>query len=208
VGADVRVSSDPADVTAAERVVVPGQGAFGDCGRALARTAPLGRALVAAIERGTPYLGICLGLQVLFERSDEAPDCQGLGVFRGDVVRIPGDLRDHAGSDDSPRLKVPHMGWNEVVPAHPARRHALLAAVEHDLGLASPQGGSGVPFYFVHSFHAVPVEPRLVQATARYGPLDLTAAIGWENVFAVQFHPEKSQRAGQALLAAFLSWKP
>src|SRR6185503_8436092 len=104
------VTGDPEVVRRADRVVVPGQGAFGDCGRALSRTAPLGAAIVDSIAAGKPYLGICLGLQVLFQWSEEAPECPGLGVFRGLVQRIPDGLIDTNGD----RLKVPHMGWNEV----------------------------------------------------------------------------------------------
>ena len=228
VGGDVLVSSDPADVARADRVVVPGQGAFGDCGRALSRQAPLGRAILAAIDAGKPYLGICLGLQVLFERSDESADCPGLGVFRGAVVRIPDGLTmppqatavGAARSDDRSAssqaslrgpeaipLKVPHMGWNEVVPSPFAPVHPVLAAALRDLG-DEQEAPPSAPYYFVHSFHAVPAEPRLVAATARYGPLSLTAAVALGNIFAVQFHPEKSQRAGQSLLAAFLAWNP
>ena len=186
VGADARVTSDPADLARAERVVVPGQGAFGDCGRALAKEAPLGRAIVAAIASGKPYLGICLGLQILFDESEEAPGCRGLGILAGRVARIPGGMRDSTGA----RLKVPHMGWNAVAPT---RAHPLLE-IERS-------------FYFVHSYHALPVEKSAIAAVADYG-IPLTAAVARENVFAVQFHPEKSQRAGLDLLAAFARWRP
>jgi glutamine amidotransferase len=186
------VTSDPEVVRRAERVVMPGQGAFGDCGRALARDAPLGEALREVITAGRPYLGICLGLQVLFETSEESPECRGLGVLGGRVVRIPDGQRDPATGS---LLKVPHMGWNRVVPrgAPP-----LLAAF----------GEAGTPFYFVHSYHAVPTDPGVVQAVADYGALSLTAAVARDNLWAVQFHPEKSQRAGLMLLEAFLRWRP
>jgi glutamine amidotransferase len=202
VGADVKVTDDPDVIRAAERVVVPGQGAFGDCGRALSREAPLGRAVLEAIQAGKPYLGICLGLQVLFESSEEAPGCRGLGVFRGKVVRI---RNTEGGGQDGSWLKVPHMGWNPVTPTRRGRAHPLLTAAFAAMQQDPVHGG--VPFYFVHSYHAVPVEPFLVDAVAQYGRLSLTAAVGIDNVFAVQFHPEKSQRAGLALLAAFLDWK-
>jgi glutamine amidotransferase len=222
---EVIVTGDPDVVRRADKVVVPGQGAFGDCGRALSRQAPLGRAIVDAIGAGRPYLGICLGLQVLFERSEEAPDCPGLGVLRGEVVRLPLGERDADGA----RLKVPHMGWNEVVPAR--RPHPLLAAAfaatQHNEAPPRParatiigqppvaaktapaaRAAAGAPFYFVHSYHARPAEPFLVAATARYGSVEITAAVAVDNVFAVQFHPEKSQRAGLALLRAFVEAAP
>jgi glutamine amidotransferase len=191
----VVVTADPDVVRRAARVVVPGQGAFGDCGRALSSEAPLGRAILEVIEAGTPYLGICLGLQILFEESDEAPGTPGLGVLRGRVVRIPDGLPDGQGG----RLKVPHMGWNEVVPRR--QPHPLLAAEGPALHPATAR-----PYYFVHSFHAQPSEPLVVEATAGYGDLHLTAAVAVRNVFAVQFHPEKSQQAGLALLSAFVGW--
>ncbi len=183
VGAAVRITADPREVAHAERVVVPGQGAFGDCGRALARDAPLGRAIVAAIAAGKPYLGICLGLQILFDESEEAPGCRGLGLFAGRVARIPATV-------GGARLKVPHMGWNAVKPTG---EHPLLEIEQ--------------PFYFVHSYHALPRDPSIVAAVADYGA-GITAAVARANVFAVQFHPEKSQRAGLALLARFLAWRP
>ncbi|MSP59141.1 MAG: imidazole glycerol phosphate synthase subunit HisH [Myxococcales bacterium] len=188
VGGDAVVTADPEAVAWAERVVVPGQGAFGDCGRALAREAPLGQAILVAIAKGRPYLGICLGLQILFESSEEAPECRGLGLFPGRVARIPGGRVDAAGT----RLKVPHMGWNTVAASAP---HPLLPKAP-------------APFYFVHSYHALPDARAVVAATADYGDLAITAAVAQDNVFAVQFHPEKSQRDGLALLAAFVGWRP
>lgn len=189
VGAKVMVTADPEEVARAERVVVPGQGAFGDCGRALARDAPLGRAILDAIAQGKPYLGICLGMQILFDASEEAPGCRGLGLFGGEVARIPSGRTDPV---TGARLKVPHMGWNAVAPT--GRPHPLLPAAP-------------TPYYFVHSYHARPIDPALVVGVADYGALPITAAIAHGNVFAVQFHPEKSQRAGLALLAAFAGWR-
>lgn len=186
------LTSDPEVVRRAERVVMPGQGAFGDCGRALAPDAPLGQALREVIAAGRPYLGICLGLQVLFEASEESPACRGLGVLGGQVVRIPDGQRDPV---TGALLKVPHMGWNQVVPCG---AHPLLARL----------GAAGAPFYFVHSYHAVPTDPGVVHAVADYGAFSLTAAVARDNVVAVQFHPEKSQRAGLAFLEAFLRWRP
>ena len=188
VGAEVRVSGDPEEVARAERIVVPGQGAFGDCARALEPEAPLGRSILDAIRAGKPYLGICLGLQALFPSSEEAPGARGLGLFDGAVVRLPDDLRDARGA----RCKVPHMGWNTVATLRP---HPLL-----------PEAPT--PLYFVHSYQAAPRERGLIAASCEYGGREVVAAVAKGNVFAVQFHPEKSQRAGLALLERFLGWTP
>lgn len=184
------VSSDPERIARARRLVVPGQGAFRDGVAALDRDAGAMRAALGdAIARGVPYLGICLGLQLLLDGSDEAPGAAGLGVVRGHVRRLPDDLvAIEAGVHK--RLKVPHMGWNEVVRAPSAEGTALPA---RDW------------FYFVHSYHAVPDAEADVAATAEYGGLALTAALRRGALIATQFHPEKSQRAGLALLAAFLA---
>lgn len=173
-------SHDPDTVRRADRVVVPGQGGFGACARGLA--GGLQEALTEAVQRGVPYLGICLGLQVLFEGSEEAPGVPGFGWMRGQVKRLTG----------GPGLKIPHMGWNQLElqgSGHPA-----LAAA----------GGQGSWVYFVHSYHAVPEEPEVLRATASYGPNRVTAAVARDNVLGTQFHPEKSQAAGLALLASFL----
>jgi glutamine amidotransferase len=167
--------------------VVPGQGAFRDCARALAGPEGLGEALREQLVRGTPYLGLCLGMQVLFGGSDEAPGCAGLGWFAGHVARLPQGMRD---PETGERLKVPHMGWNEV-------RRAAQPAGAHP----------GLPerawFYFVHSFHCVPDDPALVAATCSYG-LELCVAVARDHVLAVQFHPEKSQDAGARVLEWFV----
>src|SRR5207248_662592 len=126
------------------------------------------------IAKGAPYLGICLGLQALFEASEEAPGAAGLAVLAGSVKRLL----------PAPGIKIPHMGWNEVAPA---RAHPVI-------------GGAAV-YYFVHSYHAVPSDPSLVAATSDHGAVPITAAIAKDNVIAVQFHPEKSQAVGLALLA-------
>lgn len=175
----VELLSEPARLRQADRVVFPGQGAFRDCMKTLA--GGLGEALLDRIRAGVPYLGICLGLQVLFEASDEAPGLSGLGLYPGKVEKLTPE-----------GVKIPHMGWNQLELAEPA--HPLLAAA----------GGAGAWMYYVHSFHAVPSDPSLVVATCRHGPHRVTAAIARDNVFAVQFHPEKSQAAGLALLGAFL----
>lgn len=180
-GGEAQLTADPDRIERAERLVVPGQGHFADGSRAL--RGPLGEALERAIARGTPLLGICLGLQLLFEQSDEAPGERGLALLAGAVRRIE-DGRRIAGR---PR-KIPHMGWNEIEARHP-----LLPARAW--------------FYFVHSYHAVPADPGLTVATADYGE-PLCAAVAKQNVLATQFHPEKSGHAGIALLGRFLAWRP
>lgn len=177
-GAEVTLSADPEAVRGADRVVVPGQGHFRDCAKALA--GGLGEALRAHVDAGRPYLGICLGMQILFERSEEAEDVAGLGLFPGAVRRFADDLVD----TDGRALKVPHMGWNVVRGAHP---------------LLDPEAW----LYFVHSYHCVPADPSLTVGTAEYGA-PFCAAIAKDNVFACQFHPEKSQRAGARVLERFL----
>jgi glutamine amidotransferase len=188
-GAAPLVTADPARIGAARRLVVPGQGAYRDGVAALERDGgALRAALGEALARGVPYLGICLGLQLLLEGSDEAPGAPGLGVVKGHVRRLPDDLvAIESGAEK--RLKVPHMGWNEVVRV--ATDDAALPARDW--------------FYFVHSYHAVPDDPADVAATAEYGGLALTAALRRGPLLATQFHPEKSQRAGLALLTRFLA---
>ncbi|MEB2313022.1 MAG: imidazole glycerol phosphate synthase subunit HisH [Sorangiineae bacterium] len=182
--ATVLRSAEPSVLASADRLVVPGQGGFRDGARALA--GDRARALTTAIERGTPYLGICLGLQLLFEASSEAPGERGLGVLRGRVERLVG----------GPGVKIPHMGWNQLEPR--SGGHPLLDAA----------GGEGAWVMFAHSYHAVPAEPGLTRAVARHGGQLVTAAIARDHLFATQFHPEKSQRAGLALLGAFLGGAP
>ncbi len=178
-GADVQVTDAAPRVRDAERLVVPGQGGFAECAQALA--GGLGGAIEAYIATGRPYFGICLGMQILFGSSEEAPGVSGLGILEGHVERLaPGLDPDEHGR----RLKVPHMGWNEVVSEHPA-----LPARDW--------------FYFVHSYHCVPDDPRLTVAVAEYGP-SICAAVASENIFACQFHPEKSQHAGAAMLTRFV----
>lgn len=179
---DVEVTGDPGRVRTADRLVMPGQGAFGECVRALGGA--LGDAVREHVRSGRPYLGICLGLQVLFDSSEESPGCAGLGVLEGEVVRLPGGIDEATGG----RLKIPHMGWNEAEP-EAAHRGLLSGASQH--------------FYFVHSFVVVPSDRAVVAGTTEYGSTRFVSAVHRENVFACQFHPEKSQRAGLALLERF-----
>lgn len=181
-GTEVVRTHSPEEVRAADRLVVPGQGGFRDAARRLAEDG-LGESVLEKMRAGAPYLGICLGLQILFESSEEAPGVSGFGWFKGSVDRLLG----------GPNLKIPHMGWN-ALELH-SGGHPLLEAA----------GGPDTYVYFVHSFHAVPSEPGVVKATVQYGPNQVTAAVARDNVMATQFHPEKSQAAGIALLRRFLT---
>ncbi|WP_437639658.1 imidazole glycerol phosphate synthase subunit HisH [Sorangium sp. So ce854] len=187
-------TGDPEIVARADKVVVPGQGAFRDCAAALANG--LGDALREQIRKGTPYLGICLGMQALLDASDEAEGARGLGVFPGVVRRLTPALdgADPGAPAGEPwaGIKIPHMGWNRI---------AITREVEGPLRAFKGEH----PFvYFVHSYHAVPDDPTLVAATTQHGPHRITAAIERDNVTATQFHPEKSQETGLRLLARFL----
>jgi glutamine amidotransferase len=184
---EVEVTRDADRVRSADRLVMPGQGAFRDCATAL--RGELGHAVRAHLEAERPYLGICLGLQVLFESSDEAAGCAGLGVLRGHVARLRGGVDPQTGTP----LKIPHIGWNVAeAAADGAGGRGLLAE------------GPAQHFYFVHSFVVVPDETRFVAATTEYGDR-FVSAVAYGNVFACQFHPEKSQHAGLALLERFLA---
>ena len=184
-GADVRITSDAAEVAAADKLVVPGQGAFGGCVAGLSRDGgALGQAVMESIRAGKPYLGICLGLQVLFEGSDENPGCRGLGV-------LPGMVRRFANLPSG--LKVPHMGWNQTRRRAAAAGTPVLASIP-----------DGAYFYFVHSYVAVPDRQVDVALESDHG-VTFCAAIARDNVLACQFHPEKSQDAGLALLTAFVA---
>jgi glutamine amidotransferase len=178
--AEIAITKDAEVLSRADMVVVPGQGGFGDCARALA--GGMGEAVKAQIAKGTPYLGICLGMQVLFATSEEAPGCAGLDVFAGAVRRLASGV-DEAGLP----LKIPHIGWNTVE----RRRGTILP---------------GVPthYYFVHGYVVVPDDPSVVCGETEYGAR-FVSAVEKDNVLAVQFHPEKSQSAGLELLARFLS---
>ncbi|MGD9951792.1 MAG: imidazole glycerol phosphate synthase subunit HisH [Burkholderiales bacterium] len=178
----VAVTADPAEIRAAGRVVVPGQGAMPDCMRQLAASGA--REAVIEAARARPFLGICVGMQMLFERGEEG-DTAGLALLEGRVPRFPAARM--AG------LKVPHMGWNEV---RQARAHALWEGIP-----------DGERFYFVHSYYPEPADRALAAATTEYG-VAFTCAIARDNIFAVQFHPEKSQAAGLRLLSNFVQWRP
>ena len=182
-GAAAFVTGDADAVAAADKIVVPGQGHFGACITGLGRDGgALRQAVLSAIKSGKPYLGICLGLQILFEGSEEDPACAGLGVIPGRVARF---------QVQAP-LKVPHMGWNACVRGPAAQRAPLGNTAE------------GTYFYFVHSFFPVPTHERDVALWSDYAG-KFCAAIAHDNVFACQFHPEKSQTAGLALLGSFLA---
>jgi len=177
-GGEVVVTRDADTVRKADKIVVPGQGAFGVFMRGLVERG-LGEALREAIASGKPFLGICLGLQILFESSEEQGPCAGLGVLAGKVVKIrPGD----------PKLKVPHIGWNQVRGV----TDPLLAGLDE-----APH------VYFVHSYHAVPTDRSIVVLEAEHG-VPVTAAIRKDNLFACQFHPEKSQAVGLRILRNFV----
>jgi len=190
IALEVRVTFRAEAIAAASRVVVPGQGAFRDCARALG--GELGEAIRARIAAGTPFLGICLGLQALFDASEEAPGARGLGVFPGLVKRLDPSPPGAQSATDEP-VKIPHMGWNK------------LEMVRQTAGPLATFDAEPPHVYFVHSYHAVPEDPALVAAVTTHGPHRITAAVQRENVTATQFHPEKSQEAGLRLLRAFLA---
>ncbi|KJU83857.1 imidazole glycerol phosphate synthase, glutamine amidotransferase subunit [Candidatus Magnetobacterium bavaricum] len=183
VGAEAVVTSRVEDIDSAAGVVLPGVGAFRDC-MANLDALSLAEVVVRCIEKGKPFLGICLGLQLLFTESEEFGHCKGLNVFDGKVVRFPAN-----------DLKVPHMGWNRVVPT---KHTPLLDNIAGDT-----EGGQY--FYFVHSFYVAPTDASIVAATTQYG-IDFTSMIARDNVFAMQFHPEKSQKLGLGILKNFAAF--
>ena len=177
--AEVRVTAGAREILSSDKVVVPGQGAMPDCMRQLAASGA--REAVVEAARAKPFLGICIGLQMLFERGEEG-DTPGLALLGGEVPRFK-----------LTGLKIPHMGWNEVTQSRP---HALWAGI--------PDSSR---FYFVHSYYPAPRDAALTAATAVYGR-PFTCAVARDNIFAVQFHPEKSQSAGLQLLSNFVRWRP
>jgi glutamine amidotransferase len=185
VATEVRVSSDADAVRLADRVVLPGVGAFADCRRGLAAVPGMEEALDEAVRRrGRPFLGICVGLQLMADRGLEFETIEGLGWIPGEVVAITPS--DHA-------LKIPHMGWNDL---RVRRAHPLLDGV-----------APGAHAYFVHSYRFAPSQADDVIATVDYGG-EIAAVLGRDNLVGVQFHPEKSQATGLRLIANFLRWRP
>ncbi len=178
----VLVTADPDAIRTADRVVVPGQGALPDCIRELEASGAREAVLEAA--RDKPFLGTCIGIQMLFERGEEG-NVPGLGVLAGTVPRFPESRMQG--------LKIPHMGWNNVVQE---REHPLWRGIQ-----------DGARFYFVHSYFPAPHEPSLTAGSCTYGVV-FTCAVARDNIFAVQFHPEKSASAGLQLLSNFIDWRP
>jgi glutamine amidotransferase len=184
--AKIAVTGDAQVIAAASRVVFPGQGAAPDCMREI-RARGLDGVIAKVIGDGKPFLGICMGLQVLFEHSEEG-DTPCLGLFAGPVKRFASGLKDAQGN----KLKVPHMGWNQVHHGD----HVLWNGIAQD-----------ARFYFVHSYYVQPRDAALAQATSDY-PQPFVCAVAKGNLFAVQFHPEKSAAAGLKLLQNFINWNP
>jgi imidazole glycerol-phosphate synthase subunit HisH len=184
-GGEVLVSSAPEDVARADRIVLPGDGAFPACRQALMDRAGLYEAIEEAVRvRARPFLGICVGMQMLATTGQEYHATPGFGWIGGEVLRItPAD----------PALKVPHMGWNDLVID---RAHPVLDGIR-----------TGDHAYFVHSYHFLPADPATLLAHADYG-MPITAIIGRDTIIGTQFHPEKSQATGLRLIANFLRWKP
>ena len=176
VGASAEISGDPQRVAEAERVILPGVGAFRDAIASLHESG-LVEPILAHLKAGKPFFGICLGMQMLFDRSHEDGLHAGLGVFAGEVVRFEPSLG----------LKIPHMGWNTLRVRQPA---------------PALEGLDGQAVYFVHSYHPVPTDPAIIAAEADY-PTPFTAAVWRDNIFATQFHPEKSQAVGLKMLRRF-----
>jgi imidazole glycerol-phosphate synthase subunit HisH len=184
-GGEVIVTSSPDDVARADRIVLPGDGAFPACRRALVDRTGLYEAMVEAVEtKGRPFLGICVGMQLMATTGHEYEEVPGLGWIGGDVVRI---------APDDAALKVPHMGWNDLVIDHP---HPVLDGI-----------ATGDHAYFVHSYHMRVHAAAQRLAHCDYGG-EITAIVGRDTMVGTQFHPEKSQEAGLRLIANFLRWRP
>jgi glutamine amidotransferase len=188
VGETIVVTRDPAAVASADRVVLPGVGAFADCRRGLDAVDGMVAALDEAVrKRGRPFFGICVGMQLLAERGREYEVTEGLGWIAGEVDRI---------TPSDPKLKIPHMGWNTL---DLAREHALVKGL--------PLGAGGLNAYFVHSYELKVANRADLVAQANYGG-PVTAIVARDNIVGTQFHPEKSQKLGLALIANFLKWTP
>ena len=179
LGKEVTVTSEPEEILAADRVILPGVGAFGDAMKRL-HAMGLVEVIRQVAERGTPFLGICLGLQLLFEKSEESPGVAGLGLLQGEILRLP----------ELPGLKVPHIGWNSLKYPNPGR---LFRGIPEDSYV-----------YFVHSYYLKAQDEGFVTATTEYGTL-VHASVESGNLFACQFHPEKSSETGLTILENFLS---
>ena len=176
IGEEVKVTGEAEDLKAADKLVLPGVGAFGDCMKNLESTGLI-PVILEQINNNKPLLGICVGLQILFEGSEESPNAKGLGIFKGMVKRI-----------NAPHLKIPHMGWNAV-----STQNNLFKGLKDNSY-----------FYFVHSYHAVPEDHSLITATTEYSET-LTAAVAKDNIYATQFHPEKSGDVGLQILKNFVN---
>lgn len=182
LGQEVKITSDAKEIQTADKVILPGVGAFGDAMENL-KSRGLDTVIHQVVEQGTPFLGICLGLQLLFERSDEAPGVDGLGILKGEIVRIPA----------AEGLKIPHMGWNSLHLSHNGR---LFEGIKE---------GSYV--YFVHSYYLKAQDEKIVKASTKYG-VNIHASVEKDNVFACQFHPEKSSEVGLQILKNFVKVQP
>ena len=180
LGADVRVSSTASDILSADKIVLPGVGAFGDCMEQL-NASGLIPAIREGVARGIPLLGICVGLQILFEGSEESSGVEGLGLLQGRVSRIA-----------APHEKIPHMGWNALNIAENHREKGLFAGIPQDSYA-----------YFVHSYHALPKDRAIISSTCFYGE-EITASISAGNIMATQFHPEKSGDIGLKIIHNFV----
>lgn len=178
LGADVVITKDPQAILSADKVILPGVGSFGDAMNNLKKYG-LDEVIHQVVGNGTPFLGICLGLQLLFERSDESPEAVGLGILKGEILRIP----------DAEGLKIPHMGWNSLHLQNNGRLFKGLK--ENDY------------VYFVHSYYLKAEDEEIVKATTNYS-VDIHASVEKDNVFACQFHPEKSSDVGLQILKNFV----
>lgn len=180
LGASYKLCSRGKDLARASKVILPGVGAFGDAMKELKSRGFVGP-ISELVSRKIKLMGVCLGLQLFFEKSEENPGVKGLGIFKGTVRKFR-----------SPNVKIPHMGWNDLKIA---KKHPLLQGI-----------GNGDYFYFVHSYYGKPAAKGLSLATCRYGREDFAAVIGDDHVFATQFHPEKSQEKGLRILKNFINW--
>ena len=187
-GGKVVLVKKPEDLAQASRIVLPGVGAFRDCIGALRETG-MDAAILEFLTSGKSFLGICLGMQVLMDVSYEFGRHTGLGLIPGVVKKFPETHPEHG-------YKIPHMGWNDVVLSGESKPHPVLAPL------------AGKQVYYVHSYYCAPENPEHILAACSYGEYPFAAAVGRDNFIGVQFHPEKSQKAGHDLLEAFLKWNP